>query len=233
MFTGCTGLLIVDKTIDTGVPDLDSSEEAETEDSESDDNSDTGEETEEEPQEDSDGDGYTTDEGDCDDFDPEIYPTQVDRCDGIDNNCDGVIDEGAVGAYYEPNDTFWNGSDLGEFSEGDSLNVQGIISSPTDIDIYEISVEDGWWDNFAIEFELRSVGPRADFVIELWLIENASGYREDLLLSVNNLTAGGIERGAFYGDIWTDDTGSYEFRISALSGQDCEAIYDLDILISQ
>ena len=233
LFTGCTGLTIVEKTMDSAVPLDDSIEKMDTGMVLDTGVEDTDEEPEEEPEErDFDGDGYSPEEGDCDDLNPEIYPTQTDRCDGIDNNCDGEIDEGAVGAYYEPNDTFWNGANLGEFSAGDSLDVQGIIPAETDIDIYELYVEDGWFDNFAIDFELHSIGPRADFVIELWLIENASGYREDLLLSVNNLTGGGIERGAFYGNIWTDDTGYYEFRISALSGQDCDALYDLNILIS-
>jgi hypothetical protein len=41
-----------------------------------------------------DGDGYTEGEGDCDDADPNISPAASEVCDGIDNNCDGNIDEG-------------------------------------------------------------------------------------------------------------------------------------------
>lgn len=40
-----------------------------------------------------DQDGYASPE-DCDDMNPNINPGQYDFCDGIDNNCDGVIDEG-------------------------------------------------------------------------------------------------------------------------------------------
>ena len=40
-----------------------------------------------------DGDGLATEDGDCDDNDPNVYPTMTDECDGVDNNCDGTIDE--------------------------------------------------------------------------------------------------------------------------------------------
>lgn len=44
--------------------------------------------------EDNDGDGSTPDDGDCDDDNPDEYPARVEDCDGVDNNCNGVVDEG-------------------------------------------------------------------------------------------------------------------------------------------
>jgi choice-of-anchor B domain-containing protein len=41
---------------------------------------------------DSDGDGYCVDL-DCDDTDADINPNAIEACDGLDNNCDGIIDE--------------------------------------------------------------------------------------------------------------------------------------------
>ena len=39
--------------------------------------------------------GYIRAGGDCDDTDPEIGPQATEVCDGIDNDCDGAIDDGA------------------------------------------------------------------------------------------------------------------------------------------
>ena len=37
---------------------------------------------------------------DCDDMDNTVYPTAIELCDEIDNNCNGVVDEGAQSIYY-------------------------------------------------------------------------------------------------------------------------------------
>jgi hypothetical protein len=46
---------------------------------------------------DADADGWTTVDGDCDDADPSVYPGAKEVKDGIDNDCDGDIDEPAGG----------------------------------------------------------------------------------------------------------------------------------------
>jgi hypothetical protein len=45
---------------------------------------------------DHDGDGYSIEEGDCDDLEPLVSPAQDERADGLDNDCDGEVDEGTA-----------------------------------------------------------------------------------------------------------------------------------------
>ncbi|MFT4976812.1 MAG: hypothetical protein ACI8S6_002717, partial [Myxococcota bacterium] len=52
---------------------------------------------------DGDGDGYDSSE-DCDDEDAQTHPGSAEVCDGIDNNCDGLVDEGVTTTYYEDSD---------------------------------------------------------------------------------------------------------------------------------
>ena len=57
---------------------------------------------------DPDGDGYGSmylcGQDDCDDDDPAINPGATETCDGIDNNCNGEADEGALTTYYADTD---------------------------------------------------------------------------------------------------------------------------------
>ena len=48
--------------------------------------------------------GYVEDNMDCDDNDPAIYPGATEVCNGIDDDCDGTVDEGLTNTYYADDD---------------------------------------------------------------------------------------------------------------------------------
>ncbi len=58
----------------------------------------------EDPLGDADGDGFSSEEGDCDDNDASVVPGAAEACDGIDNNCDGAVDEGLSSTWYRDTD---------------------------------------------------------------------------------------------------------------------------------
>ncbi len=63
---------------------------------------------------DADGDGVAADL-DCDDENPLVFPGQVEHCDGVDEDCDGMIDDDAVDsvAYFPDEDSDGFGGDAG------------------------------------------------------------------------------------------------------------------------
>lgn len=48
---------------------------------------------------DGDGDGFTSDV-DCNDADPSINPDAIETCNGVDDNCNGIVDDGAGDTWY-------------------------------------------------------------------------------------------------------------------------------------
>ena len=86
---------------------------------------------------DADGDGYSAEE-DCNDSDASVFPGTEEICDGIDNNCDGVADEGVLTAYYADSDGDGFGSML-VMEEACELPV-GYVANGSDCDDEDATV---------------------------------------------------------------------------------------------
>mgnify|MGYP003960633385 FL=1 len=81
---------------------------------------------------DADSDGFDSDI-DCNDADPAINPDAVEICDGVDNNCDGNIDEELDETYYRDadNDGYGDATDIAiDCSQPDGYVVDGTDNCP-------------------------------------------------------------------------------------------------------
>jgi hypothetical protein len=107
--------------------------------------------------------GYTDAWGDCDDDDPDSNPNAQEQCNGIDDDCDGAIDDGLLLPYYPDRDGDGYGTEATSFImsctpvAGRVTNVWDCDDSSPDIhpgavercngidDNCNESVDETWW----------------------------------------------------------------------------------------
>ncbi len=79
--------------------------------------------------------GYTSFAGDCDDSDASISPGALESCNGIDDNCNGMIDDGlALNTYYADLDGDGFGDAANTTAVCDALAPSGFTTDATDCD---------------------------------------------------------------------------------------------------
>ena len=117
-------------------------------------------------------DGVSVEAGDCDDSDPAMHPGAIELCDGVDNNCDGIIDDDATdqSIFYRDRDGDGFGDDYEQVKKskpddanskpkgaaGDVWGVRGDLSDSQNTENFLQSPEDR---NFRpTDFEIGSDG---------------------------------------------------------------------------
>ena len=78
--------------------------------------------------------GYVSDAGDCDDANASVYPTASETCDGVDNNCDGDIDEGIITSTVYFIDADGDGFGSSNATISSCTQPQGYVSNNQDCD---------------------------------------------------------------------------------------------------
>jgi len=89
---------------------------------------------------DADGDGVTAD-FDCDDTDASISPSAEESCDGVDNDCDGEVDEGVQSTFYP--DVDGDGYGVSDEATEACAAPAGAVSQAGDCDDDDASVNPG------------------------------------------------------------------------------------------
>ena len=109
---------------------------------------------------DGDGDGHLPPQ-DCDDSNAAVYPGRGERCDGVDNDCDGIVDEG----YDEDGDTFLSCGEAPDCDDYNNLSYPGAAEicdgSDNDCDgeVDEGDFTDVDGDGYCSDFDCDDLNP--------------------------------------------------------------------------
>lgn len=164
-------------------------------------------------------DGYPAEE-DCDDLDPSVFPGAPERCDGVDEDCDGDVDEDAVDDDpNEPNDS--SETALGTLTEDDVISVSGILHADDDVDLFSFDFEDSGWSSFVLTVRLSGIPDDADYGLMLEYLDGET--------TVDAVEGGGALSITLEDTLVYEDGGSYRVTVDADSGADCSRSYLLSL----
>ena len=146
-----------------------------------------------------------------------------DDCDGLDNDCNGNVDDAWDGDIYEPNESSSGAYSLGYLSSNSSVTVYGYVFDGSDVDVYKVRVSDTWSSDFGLDVYLNSVPANADLDLEITKGSSSWSSTSGLDGDSESINIGEIS--------WSDQSGWYTITVYPYSSSDisCSDSYQLSI----
>ena len=162
---------------------------------------------------------------DCDESNAKINPAATDQtCDGIDQNCNGILDDEWNEDPYEDNDT--TAVDFGKLTG--TTQLEAYIFPIEDEDRFSFYAEDVWWlPDFGFEIKLENVPANVNlgFFIEY---TDEDGNDQGIIAVIDNQGNGGAETFLYEGDaIPGGNEGTYTITVFGSGTAYCNAPYRL------